>query len=141
MTKLYRSSRDKKLFGLCGGLAEMLNLDATLLRLVVVIVTVFTGGSVILIYIVASMVIPKEPGYDGFAMYGHMPPPPSTPPSPGFRGSAGSMYGPAPQRPQAPAPVAHHPIDEMMKDIEKKAMQKELEELRAKLAKYEKGDE
>ena len=43
--------------------------------------------------------------------------------------------GPGPT-PQTSAPN----IDEMMRDVEKKALQKEIEELRAKLANYEKGD-
>ena len=64
MSKLYRSRRDKKVTGLCGGLAEAMNVDATLLRLLVVITTFFTGGTVIFIYFVAALVIPKEPGYD-----------------------------------------------------------------------------
>ena len=64
MSKLYRSRRDKKVTGLCGGLAEAMNVDATLLRLLVVITTIFTGGTVIFIYFVAAIVIPKEPGYD-----------------------------------------------------------------------------
>lgn len=71
MKKLYRSSRDKKLFGLCGGLAEMLNVDATLLRILLVVVTIFTSGAVILIYIIAGLVVPKEPPvYSGFGPNG-----------------------------------------------------------------------
>ncbi|MNC16800.1 hypothetical protein D3C75_646620 [compost metagenome] len=38
------------------------------------------------------------------------------------------------------AQPANSSIDEMMKDVEKKAMWKEIEELRAKVAKYEKGE-
>ena len=46
MKKLYRSRRDKKLFGLCGGLAEMLNVDATLLRILLIVITVFSSGAI-----------------------------------------------------------------------------------------------
>jgi hypothetical protein len=57
---------------------------------------------------------------------------------PGYYPGAG-----APPRSQTAAPnpqPAASSIDEMMKDVEKKAMWKEIEELRAKVAKYEKGE-
>ena len=60
MKKLYRSRRDKKLFGLRGGLAEMLNVDATLLRILLIVITVFSSGALILVYILAGLVVPKE---------------------------------------------------------------------------------
>ena len=74
MKKLYRSRRDKKLFGLCGGLAEMLNVDATLLRILLIVITVFSSGALILVYILAGLVVPKEsnpfggfgPGFGGY---------------------------------------------------------------------------
>ena len=59
MTRLYRSQRDKKVFGLCGGLAETFGLDPTILRLIVAIGIIFSGGAVLLIYIVASLAIPQ----------------------------------------------------------------------------------
>lgn len=146
MTKLYRSTRDKKLFGLCGGIAEAFNIDATILRLIVAIGVVFSGGTVLLLYIVACLVIPKEPTPFGSA------------PQPGFGGSHwnhGSMshhshtthasqQHTASSGQQPPSAASAQPasnIDDMMKDIEKKAMQKEIEELKARLAKLEKGDE
>jgi phage shock protein PspC (stress-responsive transcriptional regulator) len=145
MSKLYRSRRDSKLFGLCGGLAETLNVDSTLLRLVVVITTFFSGGTVIPIYVLACLVIPREPVYDSpFAPPRHYNPnvPPYTgggytPPHTG----GGAGYG-QPQQPHSAQPQQQSNLDEMMKDIEKKAMQKEIEELRARLAKLEneKGD-
>ncbi|RAV19213.1 PspC domain-containing protein [Paenibacillus contaminans] len=153
MRKLYRSRRDSKLTGLCGGLAEMLNVDPTLLRLIVVATAIFSGGApVIFLYIIASIVIPKEPQFPG------MFPPNGNPFGPGP--AQPPMYGSQPMQPPvssygygAPA-AAHQPqpsaapkasqsnqeLDEMMKDIEQKAMRKELDELRAKLAKYEKGE-
>ncbi|MDT2240199.1 PspC domain-containing protein [Paenibacillus larvae] len=63
MNKLYRSRRDKRITGLLGGLAEKFNIDATLLRLVVAIATIFSGGTIVPLYIIASIVIPKEPHY------------------------------------------------------------------------------
>ena len=58
--KLYRSRTDKKLCGVCGGLAKYLNMDATIIRLIVVLLTL-AGCSGLLIYIIAALVIPEEP--------------------------------------------------------------------------------
>ena len=57
--KLTRSMTDKKLCGVCGGLAEYFNIDATLIRLALALVTVFSCGTGLLIYIVAALVIPE----------------------------------------------------------------------------------
>ena len=57
--KLYRSKTDKKLAGVCGGLAEYFNMDATVMRLVVVLLALFSVG--VLAYIVAALVIPEKP--------------------------------------------------------------------------------
>jgi len=61
--KIYRSAHDKKLTGLCGGLGEALGVDATLLRIVAIVLAVVTSGGFILVYILASLVVPKEPPY------------------------------------------------------------------------------
>ena len=58
--KLYKSSKDKKLDGVCAGLAEYLDVDPTLIRLAWVIFT-FLGGSGILAYIIAALVMPRNP--------------------------------------------------------------------------------
>ena len=55
--KLYRSETDKKIAGVCGGLAEYLNLDPTFVRLIWAMVGL-CGGAGILGYIVAAFVIP-----------------------------------------------------------------------------------
>ncbi|UQZ35388.1 hypothetical protein C2I18_18800 [Paenibacillus sp. PK3_47] len=60
MKKLFRSERDKKVTGLCGGLAQYLNVDTTLIRLIAVVAAFFSFGTVALIYIVASILVPKE---------------------------------------------------------------------------------
>ncbi|WP_151732847.1 PspC domain-containing protein ['Paenibacillus yunnanensis' Narsing Rao et al. 2020] len=65
MKKLYRSERDKKITGLCGGLARWLNIDASIIRLVAVAAVLFSFGSVLLFYIIGSLIVPKET-YDGF---------------------------------------------------------------------------
>ena len=58
MTKLYRSETDKILGGVCGGLAEVYDLDPSLVRLVTVLLA-FTGSAEI-IYLVAWLIVPKE---------------------------------------------------------------------------------
>jgi phage shock protein C len=57
---LTRSRSDKKVFGVCGGLAEYLNLDSTLVRIAFVIGTIASGGPFILAYLVLAYVMPKE---------------------------------------------------------------------------------
>ncbi len=60
MKKLYLSETDKKLCGVCGGIAEYFNIDSTLVRLLWVFLSIFTAGFPgILAYIIACMVIPK----------------------------------------------------------------------------------
>lgn len=63
--KLTRSVTDKKLTGLCGGLARYLGVDATLVRLLVVVATFFSFGTVVFLYIIGSLIIPQE-SYGGF---------------------------------------------------------------------------
>ena len=59
--KLYRSSTNKMLCGVCGGLAEYFNMDATLVRLIWAILTCFTAGFMgILAYIIAAIIIPQD---------------------------------------------------------------------------------
>ncbi|MBO5973505.1 MAG: PspC domain-containing protein [Clostridia bacterium] len=57
--KLYRSQTNKKLAGVCGGLAEYLNIDPTIVRLVWVLATLFVGCG-ILAYIIALIVMPQQ---------------------------------------------------------------------------------
>ncbi|WP_276358352.1 PspC domain-containing protein [Cohnella caldifontis] len=163
MRRLYRSSRDKKIFGVCGGLADYLGVDATLLRILLVVVTVFSGGAVLFVYILAGFIIPRE--IDGFhGGYGNG----GIPYGSGWPGAGPSahhhtpQYGnqgwppgnqwpgagvpptPPPVRPApSAAPVQEAPkpqgLDAMMEDIEKKALRREIEELKAKLDKIEKN--
>lgn len=57
--KLYRSSTDKKIAGVCGGLGEYFNIDPTLVRLGAVVLGLCGGG--LLAYIVAAVIIPEAP--------------------------------------------------------------------------------
>jgi phage shock protein C len=60
-SRLLRSRTDKKLFGVCGGIAEYLNLDATLVRVAFVVATLMSFGPLVLAYLALAFVIPKEP--------------------------------------------------------------------------------
>lgn len=57
MKRLYRSRTQRMLAGVCGGIAEYFNIDPTVVRLLWVIFC-FVGGSGILAYIIAAVVIP-----------------------------------------------------------------------------------
>lgn len=58
--RLMRSRSDKKIAGVCGGFAEYLDVDSTLIRLIWLLF-LFMGGSGILAYIIAWIVMPLEP--------------------------------------------------------------------------------
>ena len=60
--RLYRSGSDKILGGVCGGIAEYLGVDPVLIRLLWVIGT-FAWGFGILAYIIAWIIIPRDPGH------------------------------------------------------------------------------
>ncbi|MFY9175764.1 MAG: PspC domain-containing protein [Caldicoprobacterales bacterium] len=59
--KLYRSRNQKMLAGVCGGIAEYFNIDATLIRLIWAVVSIPSFGTGILIYIIAAIIIPERP--------------------------------------------------------------------------------
>ena len=60
--KLYRSRTDKKIAGVCGGMADYLNIDVTIIRLICALLVVFTGVG-LLAYIVCALVMPEEPEF------------------------------------------------------------------------------
>jgi phage shock protein C len=55
--KLYRSRTQRMLGGVCGGLAEYFNIDATVMRVLFLILAAF-GGSGIVLYLVMWIVVP-----------------------------------------------------------------------------------
>ncbi len=58
--KLYRSRTNRKVAGVCGGLATIFNTDATLIRVLFVVLSVL-GGSGPLIYLAMWILVPEEP--------------------------------------------------------------------------------
>ena len=57
--RLYKSSENSMLCGVCGGIAEYFNIDPTLIRLALVLFA--CTGTGILAYFIASIIIPDEP--------------------------------------------------------------------------------
>ena len=68
--RLYKSQRDKALFGVCGGIAEYFKVDSLVIRLLFVLFTLVYGAG-LLFYLIAALVIPSEPvpGQGGSASY------------------------------------------------------------------------
>ena len=58
--KLYLSRTDKKLAGVCGGVAKFFGIDATIIRLLWALAILIVGSGVLL-YIVCAFIIPEEP--------------------------------------------------------------------------------
>ncbi|MBO4485477.1 MAG: PspC domain-containing protein [Lachnospiraceae bacterium] len=62
MSRLYKSRTDRKICGVCGGIAEYLGVDSTIVRLITVLLVVFAGMSV-WIYIIAALLMTTAPYY------------------------------------------------------------------------------
>jgi phage shock protein C len=67
--RLFRSRADRAITGIAGGMAEYLEVDPTVVRILWVLAAIFTGGLAILLYIVLAFVIPVNP-YHGAPMPG-----------------------------------------------------------------------
>lgn len=57
--RIHKSSRDKKIAGVCGGIAEWLGLDPTIVRLVWAMLA-FGWGTGVVAYIICAFVLPEE---------------------------------------------------------------------------------
>ncbi len=57
--RLYRSSKDRVLLGVCGGLGEYFNVDPVLIR-VIWAISILAFGTGILIYIIAAILMPEK---------------------------------------------------------------------------------
>lgn len=60
--KLCRASRDKKIFGVCGGIAHYFGVDSTLVRLITVIL-VFAAGLSVWVYLIAALIMSETDEY------------------------------------------------------------------------------
>ncbi len=64
MKKLYRSATDVKICGVCAGIADYFNIDVTLIRLIWVLGSLFTGIFIGLVaYLACVFIIPVDDGY------------------------------------------------------------------------------
>lgn len=171
-TKLYRSNTDRRVFGVCGGLSEMLNVDSALIRFGVVVGTIFSGGTVGLLYLVAGFVIPEEPaGYGQHRPYGfgyETGDPHAAPKGRSHWGGGHSKHRKSYHGPYTGHGMNSHTgthmgseassmhggfgeaggttrhasdqqdeLDALMREVETKALRREIEELKERLAKYE----
>ena len=60
--KLYRSEEDKIIGGVCGGIAEYLSVDPTVIRVIYALLTLFTGFVPgILLYLILLFIMPQKP--------------------------------------------------------------------------------
>lgn len=59
--RLTKSRTDKKISGVCGGLAKYLGINSTIVRIIFVVAILLGYGSFILVYIAMAIVMPKEP--------------------------------------------------------------------------------
>jgi phage shock protein C len=86
--RLYRSRDDRILAGVAGGLAESLDADPSIIRILWALLIFLTGGIALLVYIVMAIVVPERP--DGMPFQPWKPPgsPPGTPGTAGAPGAA-----------------------------------------------------
>ena len=60
--KLHRSSTDKKIAGVCGGIGEYLNIDSTAIRVIFVLFLIFSAVfPAVITYIILVLIIPLKP--------------------------------------------------------------------------------
>ena len=90
--RLYRSREERVLFGVAGGVADWLDIDPALVRIVFALL-IFAGGIGFFLYLVMAVVVPEEPAFVG------------APPMPGDvtgTAAAGEPFDPAAGGPGSP---------------------------------------
>ena len=111
--RLYKSSTDKAIFGVCGGIAEYFGIDSLIVRLVLVLFTLAFGAG-LLFYIIAALIMPKRPEDGGPQVY-------PQPPEPGAYNAGGTTYvnrasaEPMPQEVARSAAPQEEPADPVSK--------------------------
>lgn len=61
MKRLYRSKKDRKISGVCGGLGEYFNVDPTIIRIIFVVLALPGGLPGIIPYVILWVVVPSQP--------------------------------------------------------------------------------
>lgn len=59
--KLYKNSKEKKLFGVCAGVADYLEVDVTVVRIITVLAMLIPGSVVVLAYFIAFFILDDKP--------------------------------------------------------------------------------
>jgi phage shock protein C len=59
--RLYRSRKQRMIAGICGGIGEYANMDPTLIRVLFVVLGVFSFSAFVIVYILMWIIIPEEP--------------------------------------------------------------------------------
>lgn len=62
MKRLYKSSSNKVVFGVLGGLGDFLNIDPIILRIIYVALAFGSTSNLFIVYLIASIIIPKDDG-------------------------------------------------------------------------------
>ncbi len=60
--RLYRSRSDRRVAGVCGGIADYLAVDPTIVRIIWVIFAI-AGGPGVVLYIILAAIVPEEPEF------------------------------------------------------------------------------
>lgn len=111
--RIYRSRETKMLGGVCGGIADMFNIDPTLVRLVAVALTFLSGFTFLLVYVMCAIIIPLEPER-GYILKRHQ-----RPENSGFsQTEEPSPAAPAAQEPEADPEPQPTPEAENVQDSE-----------------------
>ncbi len=62
--KLYRSKKNRVISGVCAGIAEYLNIDPTIVRLIYILLTIFTAvAPFVIIYLIMWIIVPEQPEF------------------------------------------------------------------------------
>jgi phage shock protein C len=62
--KLYRSKTNRVISGVCAGIAEYLNIDPTVVRLIYTLLTIFTAvAPFVIIYLIMWIIVPERPEF------------------------------------------------------------------------------
>ena len=59
--RLYLSKHDRKIFGVCGGIAEFMKIDPTVVRILFILAAFASVGFMLLLYVIMAFVVPREP--------------------------------------------------------------------------------
>ncbi|MEG0283422.1 MAG: PspC domain-containing protein [Erysipelotrichales bacterium] len=58
--RLYKTAYNKMISGVCNGLAEYLNIDVSIVRIIYAIFTIASFGTALLLYIVVAIILPTK---------------------------------------------------------------------------------